>query len=65
MKLNELAPVLASRPGRIQDAILYDRSVDIDLLDAPVDYIINNWPDFNVENIQADRDKIVICGRRS
>ena len=51
MKLNELAPVLASRPGRIQDAILYDRSVDIDLLDAPVDYIINNWPDFNVENI--------------
>ena len=65
MKLKNLKDVLSSAPGRIQDAILYDRSVDIDLLDAPVDYIINNWPDFNVENIQADRDKLVICGRRS
>ena len=62
MKLNDLAPVLASAPGRIQDALLYERSMENYLLAAPIEHVIRKWPDFDVENIRAAGDKLIICG---
>lgn len=62
MKLNELAPVLASRPGRIQEAILYDRSIDIDLMTAPVDYILDKFQTFEVKHIYVEERQLIIEG---
>lgn len=62
MKLNELKPVLASRPGRIQEAILYDRSIDIDLMTAPVDYILDKFQTFEVKHIYVEERQLIIEG---
>lgn len=62
MKLNELKPVLASRPGRIQEAILYDRSIDIDLMTAPVDYILDKFQTFEVKHIYVEERQMIIEG---
>lgn len=62
MKLNELSPVLASRPGRIQEAILYDRSIDIDLMTAPVDYILNKFQTFEVTHVYVEDHQLIIEG---
>ena len=63
MKLNELSPVLASRPGRIQEAILYDRSIDIDLMTAPVDYILDKFPEFDVQHVYVEERQLIIEGK--
>ena len=63
MKLKELKPVLASRPGRIQEAILYDRSIDIDLMTAPVDYILDKFPEFEVQHVYVEDRQLIIEGR--
>ena len=62
MKLNELAPVLASRPGRIQEAVLYDRSIDIDLMTAPVDYILDKFQTFEVQHVYVEERQLIIEG---
>ena len=62
MKLNELAPVLASAPGRIQEAILYDRSIDIDLMTAPVDYILDKFQTFEVQHVYVEERQLIIEG---
>ena len=63
MKLKELNPVLASRPGRIQEAILYDRSIDIDLMTAPVDYILDKFPEFDVRHVYVEERQMIIEGK--
>lgn len=63
MKLKELKPVLSSRPGRIQEAILYDRSIDIDLMTAPVDYILDKFPEFEVQHVYVEDRQLIIEGR--
>ena len=62
MKLNELSPVLASRPGRIQEAILYDRNIDIDIMTAPVDFILDKCPTFEVTHVYVEERQLIIEG---
>lgn len=63
MKLKDLSTVLASRPGRIQEAILYDRSIDIDLMTAPVDYILDKFPGFDVQHVYVEDRQLIIEGK--
>lgn len=63
MKLKDLSTVLASRPGRIQEAILYDRSIDIDLMTAPVDYILDKFPEFDVQHVYVEERQLIIEGK--
>ena len=60
MKLKDLSPVLFSRTGSIQMAILYDRARDEDVAHGSVDYIVANYPEAVVRRITADADTLII-----
>lgn len=60
MKLKELRSVLHSTRGGIQMAILYNRAQDKDIVIGSVEYIVENYPEAEVDQLSASQDYIII-----
>lgn len=60
MKLKSLAKVLRSPRGAIQMGVLYNRTLNKDIATGSVEYLVQTYGPLEVEQVQADGDKIVI-----
>lgn len=60
MKLKELRSALRSTRGGIQMAILYNRAQDKDIVIGSVEYIVENYPETEVDQLSASQDYIII-----
>lgn len=61
MKLRDLAPVLFSRPGSFQSAVVYDIDKNADLMcGGSVDYALKEFGDRVLARITAEGDSIVL-----
>ena len=58
--LKDLAGILYSDHGNVQEGVLWDRSTYQDVDSGTVDYLVENYPDVPVYRIMADDNLIVI-----